>query len=54
MVCISVFELFPQAEAVDTPTLEARDGGTLGGMERGMGEGYERLEALVQKLGMAA
>ena len=72
MVCTSVFELFPQAEAVDTLTLEAKDGGTLvtthtrhasmeardgqisGGMERGMSEGYERLEALVQKLGRAA
>ncbi len=72
MVCTSVFELFPQAEAVETLTLEARDGGTLvtthtrhgsmeardghigGGMERGMSEGYERLDALVAKLGRAA
>ncbi len=68
MVCTSVFELWPQNQAVNTLTLEARDGGTLvtthtrhpsieardghlaGGMERGMSEGYERLEALVQRL----
>ena len=68
MVCTFVFEPFPDAEAIDTLTLEAKDGGTLvtthsrhssmearnghlsGGMERGMSEGYERLEALVEKL----
>lgn len=68
MVCTFVFEMFPQNEAIDTLTLEEKDGGTLvtthsrhpsiearnghlsGGMERGMSEGYERLEALVQKL----
>ena len=33
---------------------EARNGHLAGGMERGMSEGYERLEALVQKLGNAA
>jgi len=67
MVCTFVFEMFPDAEAVDTLTLEARDGGTMvtthtrhpsiqardghlnGGMERGMAEGYERLEALVAR-----
>ena len=67
MVCTFVFEMFPQAEAVDTLTLEPRDGGTMvtthsrhpsiqardghlnGGMERGMSEGYERLEALVAR-----
>ena len=68
MVCTFVFELFPQAEAIDTLTLEAKDGGTLvtthsrhpsieardghlaGGMERGMGEGYDRLEELAKRL----
>jgi uncharacterized protein YndB with AHSA1/START domain len=68
MVCTFVFEPFPDNEAVDTLTLEEKDGGTLvtthsrhasmearnghlaGGMERGMSEGYERLEALVEKL----
>ena len=68
MVCTFVFEPFPQNEAVDTLTLEEKDGGTLvtthsrhssieardghlsGGMERGMSEGYERLEALLEKL----
>ena len=68
MVCTFVFEPFPDNEAVDTLTLEEKDGGTLitthtrhsslearnghlsGGMERGMTEGYERLEALVEKL----
>ena len=68
MVCTFVFELWPQSEAVDTLTLEAKDGGTLvtthsrhpsirardghlaGGMERGMSEGYDRLEALVKDL----
>ena len=68
MVCTFVFEPFPDAEAIDTLTLEAKDGGTLvtthsrhssmearnghlsGGMERGMSEGYERLEAVVGKL----
>ncbi len=68
MVCTFVFELWPQNEAIDTLTLEAKDGGTLvtthtrhpsieardghlaGGMERGMSEGYERLEALVRTL----
>jgi len=72
MVCTFVFEMFPQAEAVDTLTLEARDGGTLvtthsrhssiearnghlnGGMEKGMSEGYERLDALVADLGRVA
>ncbi len=72
MVCTFVFEMFPQAEAVDTLTLEAKDGGTLvtthsrhpslearnghlnGGMERGMSEGYERLDALVARLGRKA
>ena len=67
MVCTSIFEMFPQNEAVDTLTLEEKDGGTLvtthtrhpslearnshlaGGMERGMGEGYDRLETLLQK-----
>jgi uncharacterized protein YndB with AHSA1/START domain len=68
MVCTFVFEPFPANEAVDTLTLEEKDGGTMvtthsrhssieardghlsGGMERGMSEGYERLEALVEKL----
>ena len=68
MVCTSVFEAFPDAEAVDTLTLEEKDGGTMitthtrhasiqardghlaGGMEAGMSTGYERLEALVEKL----
>ncbi|MGO9410865.1 MAG: SRPBCC family protein [Spirochaetia bacterium] len=68
MVCTFVFELFPQNEAVDTLTLEEKDGGTLvtthtrhpsieardghlaGGMERGMSEGYERLDVLIAKL----
>jgi uncharacterized protein YndB with AHSA1/START domain len=66
MVCTFVFELFPQNEAVDTLTLEEKEGGTMvtthsrhpsmeardghlaGGMERGMSEGYERLDALVE------
>jgi uncharacterized protein YndB with AHSA1/START domain len=69
MVCTFVFEMFPQNEAVDTLTLEEKDGGTLvtthsrhpsmeardahlaGGMERGMSEGYERLEALIEAIG---
>ncbi len=34
--------------------MEARDGHLSGGMERGMSDGYERLEALLQKLGRAA
>ncbi len=68
MVCTFVFEMFPQSEAVDTLTLEEKDGGTLvtthsrhssieardghlnGGMERGMSEGYERLEALIARV----
>jgi uncharacterized protein YndB with AHSA1/START domain len=68
MVCTFVFEMFPDNEAVDTLTLEEKDGGTLvtthtrhpslearnghlaGGMERGMSEGYERLEALAGKM----
>jgi uncharacterized protein YndB with AHSA1/START domain len=68
MVCTFVFEPFPDNEAIDTLTLEEKDGGTLvtthtrhtsiearnghlsGGMERGMTEGYERLEALVRTL----
>jgi uncharacterized protein YndB with AHSA1/START domain len=68
MSCTFVFEMFPQAEAVDTLSLEEKDGGTLvtthtrhpslearnghlaGGMERGMGEGYERLDELVKKM----
>ena len=68
LVCTFVFEMFPQNEAVDTLTLEDKDGGTLvtthsrhasiearnghlaGGMERGMSEGYERMEALLQRL----
>ncbi len=68
MVCTFVFEMFPQAEAIDTLTLEEKDGGTLvtthsrhssvearnghlnGGMERGMTDGYDRLEELLRKL----
>ena len=68
MVCTFVFEMFPQNEAIDTLTLEEKDGGTLvtthsrhpslearnghlaGGMERGMSDGYERLEALLQRI----
>jgi uncharacterized protein YndB with AHSA1/START domain len=68
MVCTSVFELMPQFEAIETLTLEEKDGGTLitthtrhgsveardahlsgGGMEAGMTDGYDRLEALVQR-----
>ncbi len=68
MVCTSVFEMMPQFEAVETLTLEEKDGGTLitthtrhgsveardahlsgGGMEAGMTDGYDRLEALVQR-----
>ena len=70
MVCTSVFEMTPQFEAVETLTLEERDGGTMitthtrhasieardahlsgGGMEAGMIDGYDRLEALVEKIG---
>ncbi len=70
MVCTFVFELMPDNEAVDTLTLEPRDGGTLvtthtrhpsiaarnahlsgGNMERGMTDGYERLEELIARLG---
>ncbi len=68
MVCTFVFEMFPQNEAIDTLTLEEKDGGTLvtthsrhpslearnghlaGGMERGMSDGYERLEELARRL----
>ncbi|HUI70197.1 MAG TPA: SRPBCC family protein [Spirochaetia bacterium] len=32
------------------PSIEARDGHLAGGMERGMSEGYERLEGLLTKL----
>ncbi|HUJ76782.1 MAG TPA: SRPBCC family protein [bacterium] len=32
------------------PSIQARDGHLNGGMERGMSEGYERLEALVARL----
>jgi uncharacterized protein YndB with AHSA1/START domain len=32
------------------PSLEARNGHLNGGMEHGMSEGYERLEALIEKL----
>lgn len=69
MVCTSVFELMPEHEAVETLTLEEKDGGTVitthtrhdsieardghlsgGRMQAGMTDGYERLEALVEKL----
>jgi len=68
MVCTSVFELMPQFEAIETLTLEEKDGGTMitthtrhgsveardahlsgGAMEAGMTDGYERLEALMQR-----
>ena len=32
------------------PSLEARNGHLAGGMERGMSEGYERMEALLERL----
>lgn len=68
VVSTFVFELFPDAEAIDTLTLEEHDGKTTvttvtvhktieerdgqlaGGMERGMSEGYERLDELLVEL----
>ncbi len=68
MVCTFIFEMFPQAEVIDTLTLEEQAGGTLvtthsrhpslearnghlqAGMERGMSEGYERLDSLIEML----
>ena len=68
LVSTFVFELFPDAEAVDTLELEERDGKTTvttttvhtsmqardghlaAGMERGMEEGYARLDELLPQM----
>jgi uncharacterized protein YndB with AHSA1/START domain len=58
LVATFVFELFPEAEALETLTLHEKDGKTLqardghlnSGMEAGMVEGYGRLDELLAAL----